>query len=925
MDYKNTVLLPKTDFPMKGNLNTKEPEIILKWKEKSVYQKLLEKNKNKKKFTLPDGPPYANGSIHVGHAFNKILKDIIIKYKNMSGYQAPFIPGWDCHGLPIEHAVLKNLGPKAKEKTNSEIRQLCREEANKWVQHQKPQFERLGVLADWENPYRTMDPNYEAEQIRVFANIYEKGLVYLGTKPVYWNWTLKTALADAEVEYHQHKSPSIFVKFPITDKKTLDKLKVQSNKTYFAIWTTTPWTLPANLGVCLHPDFEYGVFESTTDNITENFIFVKSLKEFLEKELQRQFSLKHSFKGADLDRALARHPFLDRDSLVVLGKHVTQDAGTGCVHTAPGHGTDDYKVGLEYDLPVLSPVDEAGCYTDEFPEMKGTNIFKANPLIIEQLRSLNLLLSYKEFEHSYPHCWRSKTPLIYRATPQWFIGLDIEKNNIRNLALNEMTKIQFFPDWGAARFKAMLENRPDWCLSRQRIWGVPIPIFYCKKTGKPLAEKSVMLKVADVIEAEGGIDAFYQKPEEYFTSHIKPTGEFGSEGFKRGPDIFDVWFDSGICHSAVQKKRNGLEYPADIYLEGSDQHRGWFNTSLLSGLCAEGSSPFKALLTHGFVNDSNGFKMSKSKGNVVDPNQIASTSGAEILRLWAIYEDYGGDVKCGKQEFDRVTETYRRLRNTMKFLLGSLDDFDFKQDSVPVEKMTLLDQWALHKLNEVITKSKDCFDQFTFNKIYHLVNTFVTVDLSAVYLDVLKDRLYTWKKDGVERRSAQTVIYHITENLIKILAPVLSFLSEESYSYFSGKKYDSVFLEDFPSPQPQWKNNSLSELMDSILQVRAETQKVLENLRASKEIGSSLDAVVKLTVPAETLNKMRSFDKNIGLKSSLRELFIVSELHLTEGPISVVATKSNEKKCVRCWIYSDSIGQAQQHPEICTKCVEAIA
>jgi isoleucyl-tRNA synthetase len=928
IDYKSTVKLPQTDFPMKGNLNIQEPKFVEKWLKDGIYQKIMDKNQGKAAFTLPDGPPYANGSIHIGHALNKTLKDIVIKYKNMNGFRAPFVPGWDCHGLPIEHAVLKGLGAKAKEKTDSELRGLCRAEATKWIKHQGPQFQRLGVLADWEHPYYTMDADYEAEGVREFARAFKNGFVYLGTKPVYWNWTLQTALADAEVEYHQHKSPAVYVKFPVKDAATLKKLGNPSKPISLVIWTTTPWTLPANLGISLNADFEYNIFEIENELV----VIAKNLKEFFETDTELKLKdTGFSFKGSALDKGLAQHPFIDRTSLIMNGDHVTGDAGTGAVHTAPGHGADDYKVGLRYGLPVFSPVNERGQFTDEVPEFAGQQIFKANPLIVDKLKSLNMLLGFKEIEHSYPHCWRTKTPLFFRATPQWFIGLDIPGNELRKKAVKAIDDIQFFPSWGEARFRSMMEGRPDWCLSRQRIWGVPMPIFYCIKTGKPLIEFDVMMKVADTMEKDGGIEAFFKHPPEFFIGDAVKAKKlnatdplFGSEGFKPGKDIFDVWFDSGICHAAVQKKREGMEFPADIYLEGSDQHRGWFNTSFVSSLATNGKAPYKALITHGFVNDSQGFKMSKSKGNVVDPNDVASKSGAEIIRLWTTYEDYGGDVKCGKQEFDRVTETYRRIRNTMRFLLGATFDFDPKKDSVPFEKMTEIDQWALGRLYDLNKKVTAAFDEYAFTKIYHLLNNFFTVELSAVYLDVLKDRLYTWKADGLPRRSAQSVIFTMTDSLVRMMAPVLSFLSEEAYGFMKGDKKESVFLLDFPKPQEQWNQPALQEKFETLLKVRGDAQKVLENLRSQKIIGASLEAKVTVRADEKTLKILKDFHGNGGLNSDLREFFIVSDVELLSGSFEVTASKATGTKCIRCWVYSPLVGADKAHPEICPKCIEAL-
>lgn len=913
-DYKATLKLPQTEFPMKGNLPQKEPEIIQIWKDKKIYQKMLQKNSQKPIFTLPDGPPYANGSIHIGHALNKTLKDIIIKYKNMRGYQATFIPGWDCHGLPIEHKVMKDLADKKQVKSDEEILALCRAEAQKWIDHQATQFQRLGILADWEHPYATMTADYEAEVVREFARTFKKGVIYRGSKPVYWNWTLKTALADAEIEYHMHKSPSIYVKFNVTDPATLAKLGVQE-KTSFVIWTTTPWTLPANVGICLHPDFEYGVYK--VDG--ENLIIAKALKELFEKETNLSLVETKSVLGKDLEFCKARHPWIDRDSTVILGLHVTQDTGTGCVHTAPGHGVDDYRIGyLKYHLPILCPVNDSGQFTDEVPEYKGVNIFKANPIIVERLKQSGHLLAFKEIEHSYPHCWRSKTPLIFRTTPQWFLGIDLEPSHIRQKTLKAMDTVEFFPEWGRARFQSMIENRPDWCLSRQRIWGVPIPILYCIATEEPLTDFDVMMKIADTIEHKGGIEAFYKTPTQEYTTGFKAKGDFGSQGFRLGKDILDVWFDSGVCHAAIQKRRPGMSFPADIYLEGSDQHRGWFNTSMLSSMATNGQAPFKALLTHGFVTDPNGRKMSKSLGNVIDPNEVSSKSGSEIVRLWSTYEDYGQDMSCGNEELTRVTETYRRLRNTMRFLLGSLSDFDPAADKVPYEKMTSIDQWALHELYVLNEKIIAAYDKYEFYKVYHALNTFFTVTLSATYLDVLKDRLYTWKPNGTPRRGAQTVLFEMTDYLIRMMAPILSFLSEESYSYFKGHTAESVFLLEFPIAPTLWKNPGLAGDFEKLLQVRSDIQKILEGLRNEKVIGASLEASVKITADGDLLTILKKYQE-------LREFLIVSRVEIASGSYQISAAKAPGEKCVRCWTYSEQIGTQPQFPGICVKCTEALS
>lgn len=905
---------------MKGNLPTKEPEILKQWEEKKIYQKMSTKNAGKKPFVFPDGPPYANGSIHLGHALNKNLKDIIVKYKNMKGFPTVFIPGWDCHGLPIEHKVLKDLAAKKVTKTDQEIMALCRAEAQHWVDHQRVQFRRLGILADWENPYLTMSSDYEAEEVREFARAFKNGDIYRGEKPVYWNWTLKTALAEAEVEYHNHKSPSIYVKFNITDKATLEKLGNPSKPTSLVIWTTTPWTLPANLGISLHPEFEYSVYDIGSENI----VIAKALKEFFEKDTGLTLKEGKIVKGKDLEYGKARHPFIDRDSLIILGEHVTADAGTGAVHTAPGHGVDDFNVGARYKLGVLNPVNDAGAYTDEVPEFQGVNIFKANPLIVEKLKQSGHLIAFKEIEHSYPHCWRTKTPLIYRTTPQWFMGLDLEHSQIRQKTMKEIEKVQFIPEWGRARFQAMMENRPDWCVSRQRIWGVPIPILMCKATGEPFAHYDVMMKVADIVEKQGGIEAYYRVPADEIvgttwknSEQAKKDPKFGSEGFRHGRDILDVWFDSGICHAAVQKRRPGMGFPADIYLEGSDQHRGWFNTSMLSSMATNGQAPYKALLTHGFVVDSQGRKQSKSLGNVIDPNEVTAKSGAEIIRLWTAYEDYGKDVSCGKEELDRVTETYRRIRNTMRFLLGAVFDFDPSKDMVPYEKLTPVDQWALHELYELTEKVTQAYDSYEFYKVYHLLNNFFTVDLSATYLDVLKDRLYTWKVDGVPRRGSQTVLFLITDYLVRMMAPILSFLSEEVYGYVKGSKAESVFLLDFPEAPMEWNNPSLNQKFTGLLKVRGDVQKVLETLRAQKTIGASLEAAVTIKAEGDLLKDLKSF-------KDLREFLIVSKVDVVMGSYEVLAEKAPGEKCVRCWTYSPDISQAPATLGVCPKCVEAL-
>ncbi len=922
--YKDTVLLPKTDFPMKGNLSTTEPVLLENWDKTSVYKKLIEKNNKAKKFVMPDGPPYANGNIHIGHVLNKVLKDIVVKFRNMQGFRAEFIPGWDCHGLPIELKVTSALGDKKNSLTKKEIRNLCRKEAQKWIDTQRIQFRRLGVMADWEKPYLTMNPAYEANEVRVLAQIHRNGVFYRGEKPVFWCTALQTALAAAEVEYHDHKSLSVYVKFDVASNK--GPLSSLTKKTSFLIWTTTPWTLPANYAISLNENYEYGAFEHNN----EYFIFATELKKMVETETNVTFSGPvKTWKGKELEKLSTQHPFMKRESIIILGDHVTLDAGTGCVHTAPGHGLDDYHVGLKYNLPVSSPVDPAGKFTDEVPQYVGQSIWKANPVIAEDLKKSGHLLAAKEIVHSYPHNPRSKTPLIYRATPQWFVKMDGDfELRKKTLDLVE-NKIQFFPSWGKARLTAMVNNTPDWCLSRQRTWGVPIPVFFCKKCGESLAHAEIMDKIADKMESSNtGIEAYFDTPAEEFVGNHKCT-KCGSAEFDKSQDILDVWFDSGVCHTSVQKAEPGLDFPADIYLEGSDQHRGWFQTSLISSVAAYKESPYKALITHGFVNDAQGHKMSKSKGNVIDPAEVIKKYGAEILRLWVAYEDYGTDVSVSDDMFQRVSETYRRVRNTMRFLLGNIPDFDPSQDMVDIKKMPLLDQWALHRLNEVTDKVTHAYENYDFFKVYHALNTFFTIDLSSVYLDILKDRLYTGKKNGIERRSSQTVFYHLLSHLTRMMAPILSFLAEETHKYLPGTKSESIFLETFPKVNPLWKNENLAKEFAVLISMREDLAKKLEDLRRDKTIGSSLDAQAIITARGATYELLKKY------KNELREFFIVSSVEIKdsgvhpaspENPDFVTAgLRANGEKCERCWHYNIDLNSNKNLPNICPKCISALS
>ena len=910
--------LPKTDFPMKAKLPEREPKFIEFWQKRNIYQKFINKRKNSKFFSFVDGPPYANADLHIGHALNKILKDIVVKYINLSGKHCPFIPIWDCHGLPIEMATLKKIQKEKKQENlhPKQIRKHCRKEALYWIEKQKTQFKRLGVLADWENPLLTMHAKYEAEEVRALAKIMEKNLLYRGKKPVYWCSKLQTAIAASEVEYRKHKNPSIYVRFPLL--KPLPEWNLKGKNCSLVIWTTTPWTLPANQAICLKADFTYAVF----DTGTEFLILSEDLKENFEKNTGFKLKKHISFKGKKLEHAKAKHPFItDRDSLIVLGDHVTKTEGTGCVHTAPGHGLDDFIVGKKYNLPVFVPVNEKGCFTSEVKEWEGLYIFKANPLIIEKLKQNSCLLAQTEITHNYPFNPRSSTPLIFRATDQWFIQFDNPKYSIREKSLSEIdNEIQFYPDWGKQRLTAMIKSSPDWCLSRQRHWGVPIPVFYCSKCKTPLLDIDIINKIAHQMEeSKEGIEYWFSHtaqellPQNISCSHCQNTE------FEKGTDILDVWFDSGLCHYVFKKKYGSHTFPADIYLEGSDQHRGWFQTSLNSSVCLEDKTPFKSLITHCFVNDADGRKMSKSRGNVMNLEKIIQQKGAEIIRLWVCSEDYSQDLQVSQEIFERVGETYRRFRNTIKFMLGNLSDFNPEKNLVDFSCMKGIDKWILGQLVQLIQKTKIHYDSFLFHKIYQDLSVFFTTNLSALYLDILKDRLYTFKKDGLERRSAQSAIYLLLKNLLPLISPITTFLSEEAYQYLPGKKEESILLNSFPSPPSEWTQPKIQEHFNLWLKLREKVYSQIELMRKKKQIGSSLETRIILNIPKDFLAQFKHLlDDSL---NDLRELFIVSEVEIQQGEWKIEVKKARGEKCVRCWNYSEQLN----NQKICLKCIRNLS
>ena len=962
-NYKATLNFPQTDFPMKGNLALRELDFIQKWQDTNIHIKQLEQNKNCPSFCLTDGPPYANGHLHMGHVLNKVLKDVIVKFKNMSGYKALFVPGWDCHGLPIEHIINKRLESQQdkhiddlenKLEKHKNIRRLCYKEAKKWIQKQTEQFIRFGVLADWQNPYLTLQKDYEAEEIRTLAKLIKTGVLYRDTKAVHWCCALQTALAEAEIEYRQHKSPAIYLKFYIKDG--LDKLDniSPSEKVAFVIWTTTPWTIPANRAQAVHPELNYSVYKLDQEYI----IIADSLKSSFENTVGKNIEVVSGpFKGQQLEGMTTYHVMNSKQiSPIILSHHVTMETGTGVVHTAPGHGEDDFKLGKKYDLEIFSPVDEFGKYTEQVPQYKGINIFDANPLLVEQFKKSGHLVHHQKIQHSYPHCWRSKTPLIFRTTQQWFVAMDHKNHPIRKMALDAIKNVRWFPHWGEKRISTMIADRPDWCLSRQRLWGVPLPIFYCNNCSYTYYTEESMNKIANAMEKGEGIETYWSTPVSHFLPSDAKCAKCGGSSFYKSTDILDVWFDSGVCWASVQKKHPGMTFPADLYLEGSDQHRGWFHTSLLTSVAVEKKAPFKNVLTHGFVMFSKGVKMSKSQGNIVDPQDIIKEKGAEILRLWAVHEDYTQDIGCSPESFARLTETYRRLRNTMRFLLGNLNDFleDPTKNQLPYNQLKDLDQWILHKLNDLVREATKAYEEYCFYKIYHLLNNFFNVEMSSLYLDIIKDRLYVCKTDSLERRSAQTALFYLTHTLTRLMAPILSFLSEEVYDFLMRKKdKESVFLMSFPKFKPGWEKIDLEEKYKILLAIRKKVSKKIEELRNEKQIRSSLEAKVHLHLNATLL-----FEFLTPIKNELVDFFIVSEVILESNAseqieseqikseqikskqidssknlsfaileeeleaLEVVASKADGNKCVRCWRFSTQIGKLL--PDICSRCAEVV-
>jgi isoleucyl-tRNA synthetase len=926
MDYKETLNLPQTDFPMKANLAQREPEMLKKWEEMDIYKKIREAAKGKKPYILHDGPPYANGNIHLGTALNKIIKDIVIKAKNMAGFDGVYVPGWDCHGLPIEHQVDKELGGKKATMSQVEKRRACRVYAEKYVGIQREQFKRLGVFGEWDNPYLTMAYPYEATTVAEFGKLYLNGSVYKGKKPVYWCATCKTALAEAEVEYADHSTPSIYVKFAFTSEVSQVLPKLSGQKVNMVIWTTTPWTIPANLAIAVKNDFIYAAVKIDD----EVLIVAKDMLDYCLDAFgfkNKKYEILDEFKGAVLEGQKCVHPLIKRDSVLILAPFVTLEAGTGAVHIAPGHGQEDYEIGLKYGLDNYAPVDDAGKFTEDVEHFAGQFVFDANDNVIKKLDEVGALMGHVPMQHSYPHCWRCKKPIIFRSTEQWFISM--EKNDLRKKALACINEVKWIPSWGRDRIYGMVENRPDWCISRQRLWGVPITVFYCAKCKNEVLTQEILDHLVELVE-KGGADVWFEKePKDLMPKHTTCPHCKNTE-FTKEINILDVWFDSGVSHAAVLEKRKDLSSPADMYLEGSDQHRGWFHSSLLESVGTRGRAPYKSVLTHGFVVDGDGKKMSKSVGNVIGAEEAIAKYGAEILRLWVAAEDYTDDIRISEEILKRLMEAYRRIRNTSRFILGNLYDFDVNSEMVDYDQMEEMDKWALHRLQEVIKRVTEAYEGHQFHVVFYTLYNYCTVDLSALYLDVLKDRLYTTKAKSVARRSGQTAMITILKAMTQFLAPILTFTAEEVWAAmpaWQGKEA-SVHLNQFPQVNEQYLNAGLGERWKVMIDAKAEIAKAIEQARKEKVIGHSLDARITIAAP----EKMRAlFAQHL---EDLRALLIISQLQLVDETeitkryqseeikgLFVGVEKARGVKCERCWIYEESVGSNAKHPTVCGRCL----
>ncbi|ETT85786.1 isoleucine--tRNA ligase [Viridibacillus sp. FSL R5-0477] len=915
MEYKDTLLMPKTDFPMRGNLPANEPKIQEKWEEMDINALVLERTKDRPAFILHDGPPYANGDLHMGHALNKVLKDMVNRHRSMTGYFVPYVPGWDTHGLPIEQA-LTNKGVKRKEMTTAEFRKLCEEYAYEQVDRQRTQFKRIGVRGDWDNPYITLQPKFEARQIKVFGEMAKKGYIYKGLKPVYWSPSSESALAEAEIEYQDIKSPSIYVAFAVKDGKG-----VVNTDENFIIWTTTPWTIPANLGISVNPEFTYAVVKVAD----KKFIIAKGLLEKVAETLEwENYEIDREIAGQDLEYVVAAHPLYGRDALIMCGDHVTLDAGTGCVHTAPGHGEDDFNIGKKYDIGILSPVNNRGVLTEEAPGFEGLFYNDANKEITKALEEKGALLKLSFFSHSYPHDWRTKKPVIYRATAQWFASIEAFRPEL----LQAIRDTNFTPSWGETRLFNMIRDRGDWCISRQRAWGVPIPVFYAEND-EPIITEETIEHVANLFKEHGSNIWFEREAKDLlpagFTHPGSPNGEFTKE-----TDIMDVWFDSGSTHQGVLDERPELRYPADLYLEGSDQYRGWFNSSLITSVAIHGHAPYKGLLSHGFVLDGEGRKMSKSIGNIIAPIKVMNQYGGDILRLWVASVDYTADVRISMDIMKQVSEVYRKIRNTLRFLHGNVSDFNPKTDRVAYADLREVDRYMYMKLQDVIKAVRTHYDNYEFASVYHTINNFVATELSSFYLDIAKDVVYIEGQDNADRRAMQSVMYDTLQALLKLLTPIIPHTTDEMWSYLDNTEAVSVQLTDMPEAVEQEDFEALRTKWAQIITVRNAILKALEEARNAKIIGKSLEAKVTVFADEATTSLLADQDINFAQLNIVSEFVVGGET--TQAPaeavvvdnVAVLVEKATGEKCERCWSISETVGQSESHPTLCAHCADVV-
>lgn len=926
-DYKNTLNLPKTDFPMQAGLPKREPERLAKWDSEHTYEKLMEKNEGKPLYVLHDGPPYANGDIHLGTALNKVLKDIIVRYKNMTGFKAPYVPGWDTHGLPTELKARKKAGvSNSATISDVELREICREFALGYLDDQRTQFKRLGGIGDWNNPYITLKKDFEAKQIEIFSEMATKGYIYKGLKPVYWCSDCGTALAEAEIEYAEDPCYSIYVKFNVKDDKgLLTAMGADLSKTYFVIWTTTTWTLPGNVAICVGPEFEYSLIKCGE----EYYVMATELfKSALEAAEITEYEVVGTIKGADLERMTTQHPFLDRESLVIVGDHVTLESGTGCVHTAPGHGVEDYDVCHNHypELPIIVPVDNHGKLTAEAGQFNGLTTDEANKAIAKCLEESGALFAMQKIIHQYPHCWRCKHPVLFRATEQWFCSVE----GFKKEAVDAINTVEWIPGWGKDRITSMVMDRNDWCISRQRRWGVPIPIFYCKDCNEPLIGKDAMMAVSELFRTEGS-DQWYVKPAEEILPEGTKCKKCGCTHFEKERDIMDVWFDSGVTHAAVCDVRKELHWPADLYLEGADQYRGWFQSSLLTSVAWRGKAPYKAVVTHGWVVDGEGRKMSKSLGNGILPSEVVNQYGADILRLWVASSDYHADIRISKEILKQLSDAYRKIRNTARYILGNTSDFDPNTDQVALEELLPIDRWALAQLDKLNKKIRAGYDSFEFHQVFHAIHNFCVVDMSNFYLDVIKDRLYVEKTDGKERRAAQTAMYIILDQMTRMIAPILAYTADEiweSMRHEDSEDSTGVVFNQMPEFTGVNADEAFTATWDRIHLIRDVVKKALELARNEKVIGASLDAKVQLFCEGELYDFVKS------VEDELATVFITSQVEVVNGTggsftgevegLSVTVLPAEGEKCNRCWSFSNTVGSDEHHPDVCARCAAVL-